>query len=191
VARPGALALHRWRRLDWRFLVPARAFGTVACAGEVDDELRTALPLLTDDVRAPATAADWLALAETCDVVVLVRPSAAELHRALGALRPGGWLYAEVRRRALGGRPRTVPGWRAELERAGLQDVTAYWQVPPPGGPAAVSLASRTALEHVADRTGEGRAAGVRALLARGLLAAGLFPVTVAEGAVVGRRPVP
>jgi hypothetical protein len=81
-------------------LLPGLRSNRIAVAGAPDDELRAALRLLAEEVRHPRTAAEWQALSGTCDVVVLASPTPADLGPASEALRPGGWLYAEVHRRA-------------------------------------------------------------------------------------------
>jgi hypothetical protein len=185
------LDLHRWRRLDWRFLLPTGTLDRIACGGAVDEELRAALPLLTPDIREPRDAAEWGGLAGSCDAVVLVRPTRDQLPPALAALRPGGWLYAEVARRTPIARPATVAGWRAAFIRAGLQDVSAYWHLPGPHGPSAlVALDAGTALRHLVGRHGEGRLSASRARLAGALLDVRLLAHAIEEGAVAGRRPL-
>lgn len=188
---PETLDLHRWRRLDWRLLMPELGITRVACGGAVDAELRAALPLLTADLREPRTPADWLALAGSCDAVVLVHPIRAELRMAVEALRPGGWLYAEVRRRPPVRGPATIAGWRAALRRAGLREVSAYWHLPGPNGPSEfVDLAAATALRHVVGRRGETRRRNIRARVAGALVTLGLLSFAIDEGSVTGRRPV-
>ena len=184
------LLLHRWRRLDWRYLVPSVGWARVGCGGAVDEELRSALPLLGADVHEVSSAAGWLGLAGTCDLVVLVDPSRAELASAVAAARPGGWVYAEVRRGSPGKRGRSLVGWRRALRREGLEQVSAHWHAPDPrSAEQIVPLASRPALRQALLRN-RGSRAGFRNTVGRVLLAAGLFPLVVPAGSVVGRRPV-
>jgi hypothetical protein len=171
-------------------LLPGLRSSRIAVAGAPDDELRAALRLLAEEVWHPRTAAEWQALSGTCDVVVLASPTPADLGPASEALRPGGWLYAEVHRRAARTAPWTVAGWRAAFSSAGLQDVTAYWHVPGPGGPSTiVPLDTVTAVRHVLGRRRAGRLGAARARVTGGPLAARLLPRLVREGSVVGRRP--
>lgn len=191
-AASAALDLHLWRRLDWRLLLPGLRTTRIAVAGAVDDELLAALRLLADDVQLPRTPAEWHALSGTCDAVVLVCPAPTDVGMASGAVRPGGWLYAEVRGRAGRTAPWTVAGWRTVFGDAGLQDVTGYWHVPGPGGPSTiVALDAVPAVRHVLGRERSGRLGTARARLAGGPLAARLLPRLVREGSVVGRRPLP
>lgn len=186
----GPLTLHRWRRLDWRFLLPAPEVGRMACAGAADDELRDALPLIAKEVLEPRSSADWRALTGTCDAVVLVRPTLDELRQAVPALRPGGWLYAEVRRSVLAARPRTLAGWRPVFERAGLTDVAVCWHAPGAREPATiVDVDAATALRHVLGLGRGGRLGALRILIATGLLRLGLLSPSLVEGSVTGRRP--
>ena len=192
VADPDApsLLLHAWRRLDWRFLLPTDAYARVACGGAVDQALREALPLLAGEVHEPATPSDWRALAGTCDVVVLVEPTAAQFRAAVGALRPGGWLYAEVRRTARTSGPRSLVGWRRAAVRAGLVEVCAHWHAPSLTAPLRiVSLDAPAALRHALRRPSGGIGSLLRAALVRTLVATGLFPLAVPTGSVIGQRP--
>ena len=189
---PGILELHRWRRLDWHLLLPEFSASRVACAGAVDDELRNALPLLAGELHEPRTPADWRSLSGTCDAVVLVRPARTDLHRAAELLRPGGWLYAEVRRMTFASRPGTVPGWRAELVRLGLRDVSAHWHLTGPAGPTTlVSLDSRTAVRAAIRQREGGRLGSTPGRVTEGLLDLRLLPWVIREGSVAGRRPLP
>ena len=186
---PGLL-LHRWRRLDWRFLVPSVEWTRIACAGAVDDELRAALPLVAPQVHEPTTAADWSALSGTCDVVVLVAPTPAQVQLAVTALRPGGWVYAEVRRTLRLSGPRSLLGWRRAFVHAGLDRVEAHWHAPGlTDTQRVVSVDATTAVRHALGGQG-GLSRRVRAVVTEVLLRCRLFPVAVPEGSVVGRRPL-
>jgi hypothetical protein len=181
--------LHRWRRLDWRFLFPSTEWTRVACAGAVDDELREALPLLGPEVHEPRSAADWMSLAGSCDVVVLIDPTPEQLRLAVGALRPGGWLYAEVRRALRPSGPRSLLGWRRAFVRAGLEPVSAHWHTPGLAGTERIiSVDAATAVRHALRGQG-GLLRRVRAGVMDLVLLCRLFPVVVPEGSVVGRRP--
>jgi hypothetical protein len=186
-----ALRLHRWRRLDWRFLLPAATPTRVAGAGAVDDELRASLPLLTPDVHFPTTASDWAEITGTCDVVVLVEPDRDELVRAVAAARPDGWIYAEVRRRPPWSRgPRSLVGWQRALRGAGLADVAAHWHAPDLATATRIVRVDATlAVDGALGRHSGAGLSSLRPALARLLLRCGLFPLAVAEGSVIGRRP--
>jgi hypothetical protein len=187
-----SLLLHAWRRLDWRFLLPTDAYARVACGGAVDQDLREALPLLAGEVHEPTAPWDWDALAGTCDVVVLVEPTPAQLRAAVHALRPGGWLYAEVRRTVRTAGPRSLVGWRRATVRAGLVEVVAHWHAASLTEPQRiVSLDAPMALRHALRRSSGGIGSLLRAGLVRTLVAAGLFPMAVPAGSVIGRRPGP
>jgi hypothetical protein len=183
------LELHRWRRLDWRFLVPTVGWTRVACGGAVDDELRAALPLLGADLHEASSASDWRALSGSCDVVVLVHPTPDDLRWAVTATRPGGWVYAEVRRATTWTRPRSLLGWHSALRRAGLEDVSAHWHDPDPqNAKQIVPVDVRAAVRH-AMLSNRGPRGGLRNTVGRVLLTAGLFPLAVPAGSVLGRRP--
>ncbi|SDC39519.1 hypothetical protein SAMN05660690_1254 [Geodermatophilus telluris] len=183
------LPLHLWRRLDWRFLLPSTRLRVVACGGTPDDDLLAALRLLQVDVVRPGP--DWRPVADAApDVVVLVQPTAADLAAAAAAVRPGGWVYAEVRRDLHAAGPRTLLGWPRAFRAAGLTDVVAHWHAPdlrtcsrmvPLDAPALV----RDALS----RHGAVRFGRALSLAGRAAVALGVFPAGVPEGSTVGRRP--
>lgn len=184
------LLLPRWRRLDWRFLLPAIAPDRVACAGALDEALLQALPLLAPTVLTVRTPGDWSALTGSCDLVVLIRPQPADLAGAVATLRPGGWVYAEVRRELGGRAPRTLAGWRRRFARAGLEEVTAHWHAP--GFEACSRIISVDARAVVRDALGRHEAVRFGAVVSavgRLALRLGLFPLAVPEGSVIGRRP--
>jgi hypothetical protein len=186
-----ALQLHRWRRLDWRWLLPVPEVGDVVLAGPADALLVDALPLLGSSVHRVERREDWSAVAGSADLVVLVQPGDADLRGAVAALRPGGWVYAEVRRdlRAPRGR-RTLLGHRAALRRAGLVDVTAHWHAPDFASCSRiVALEDRTVVRDALGRHQVVRFGAALSLAGRTALRLGLFPLAVREGSLVGRRP--
>lgn len=165
----------------------AVAPGDVLLAGRPDDELRAALESAASTVVAAAAGAGAV------DAVVLVAPTPGELRVGFDALRPGGWLYAElappVRRLARRRRPVGPAGARAALRAAGATDVRTVWCWPsftdalelvPLGGagPLRASLARRRA----------SRASRLRALAVRTASAAGAFERLAPSVALVGRR---
>jgi hypothetical protein len=187
---PGGLLLHRWRRLDWHFLLPSSEWTRIACGGRVDDELGRALPLLAPEVHEVASAADWSALSGSCDVVVLVEPTPAQLALAVAALRPGGWLYAEVRRALRSSGPRSLLGWRRALVRAGLEQVAVHWHAPGLADTQRIiSVDAAVAVRHALGGH-ESFLKRLRAAVTEVPLRCGLFPVVVPEGSVIGRRPL-
>jgi hypothetical protein len=185
------LPLHLWRRLDWRFLLPTLTPAGVACAGAVDDDLAAALPLLGTTVHRITGPADWAALSEGVEVVVLVRPEPADLAAAAAAVAPGGWVYAEVGRDLR--RPRgfrTLPGWRRSFGAHGLIDVTASWHAPDLAHCSRIiSLDARTVLRDALLRYDAVRFGAALSVAGRLAVRVGAFPFAVAEGSVVGRRP--
>jgi hypothetical protein len=184
------LLLHRWRRLDWRFLVPTTGWAAVACGGKVDDQLRRSLPLLDAEVHEISSASGWPGLSGSCDVVVLVQPTDDEVRAAVTALRPGGWLYAEVVRSFARARPRTLLRWRRAFRRAGLEEVSVQWHTPDVSATEQIIRLDATAAVRHALRRNGGSHPGLRNTLARLLLRVGLLPLIVPSGSVLGRRPV-
>ena len=186
-----ALPLHRWRRLDWRFLVPTLQTAGVACAGDVDEELLAALPLLDPQVHRIREHGDWDRVAGACSVVVLVSPDRQDVHAAAVTVRPGGWIYAEVSRqiRRRSG-PRTLPGWRRAFRRAGLEEVTAYWHAPDFATCSRIiAVDADAAVREALSRYQDVRFGRLLSLAGRLALRLGLFPLAVREGSVLGRRP--
>src|SRR3954469_7822751 len=161
------LLLHRWRRLDWRFLIPTTGWARVACGGDVDDDLRRALPLLEAQVHEVSSASGWAALSGSCAVVVLVQPTHDDVRSAVTALRPGGWLYAEVARSATLARPRSLLGWRKAFQRVGLEDVSLQWHAPHVSATEQIiRLDAAAAVRHALRRNGGSRP-GLRNTVAR------------------------
>jgi hypothetical protein len=191
-AGPGptsSLPLHRWWRLDWRFLIPSSEWEVIGYAGRVDEELRQALPLLASRVEDVAPESGRVGPTGTCDVVVLVQPTHTELRSALRALRPGGWLYVEVRRTVALRGPRSLMGWRRACVRSGLEDVAAHWHSPDLAGTARmVAVDAGTAIRAMTGgaRTTRSR---LRGAALEALLRLRLLPAVVPGGSVVGRRP--
>ena len=180
------LPLHSWRRLDWRFLQPTLEPRSVGYGGAVDAALLTALRLL-DRNAAPVTQAPTQ---QRYDVVLLAQPDLEDLKAAASAVRPGGWLCAEIRRAgARRGGPRTLLGWRRAFRRAGFEEVRLHWHAPtldlsarivPLDEPAAVRS---TLHRHQGIRFGK-----AKSLVGQLALILGLFPAAVPEGTVVGRQ---
>ena len=177
--------------MDWQFLLPETEHGRVACAGDVDDALARGLALLGGTVHHVRSATDWHALAGSCSLVVLARPRPEDIDAALSALRPGGWLYAEIRRgRPFSRGPRTLSGWLRALRRAGLHEVAAHWHIPDVATssrivPFDAPVVVRDALLRLRSRR-FGTAISAAAHLAQRL---GTLPLLAPEGSVVGRRP--
>jgi hypothetical protein len=183
------LLLHRWRRLDWRFLIPTTGWARIGCGGDADDELRRALPLLDAEVRDLSVASSS-ALPETCDVIVLVHPTRAELRSAVPALRPGGWLYAEVRRAPTAAHLRSLRGWANAFRREGLEQVSVQWHAPDVGSAEQIiRLDATAAVRHALLRSGGSRP-GLRNIAARVALTTGLLPLALSSGSVLGHRPL-
>jgi hypothetical protein len=183
------LPLHLWRRLDWRFLLPSTRLGVVACGGTPDADLLAALRLLGVPVVRPGP--DWRPVAEAApDAVVLVQPDVADLAAAAAAVRPGGWIYAEVRRDLRAGAPRTLLGWPRAFRAAGLTDVVAHWHAPDLATCSRmVPLDAPSLVRDALSRHGAVRFGRALSLAGRVAVALGVFPAGVPEGSVVGRRP--
>ncbi len=185
------LPLQAWHRMDWRFLLPSLTPSAVACGGAVDEDLLSGLSLLGRPVHQVVSPEDWRDVSGRCDVVVLVRPDRDQFRAAVAAVRPDGWICAEVRRARPWSRgPRTLRGWRRQFQRAGLHDVAWYWHVPDVATSSRiVSLDSRATVRDVLLRHGGVRFGRVLSVLARLALRLDLLPLALPEGSLVGRRP--
>jgi hypothetical protein len=186
-----AQRLELWQRLDWRFLLPELDGGPIACAGRPDEQLTAALTLLGSRIHHVTEPREWESLEGTLSLVVLVDPTPADLRHAAAACRPGGWVYAEIRRSARPGRgPRTLRGWQRAFAAAQLDSVTVHWH--------ALRIATSSRIVPVAAvgavRHALGQHQGVRSrrvleVIGRLALRTGLFTVVIPEGSVIGRRP--
>ena len=106
------------RRVDWRFLLPdpsPRRTMSFAPAG-----FRQAVELIADTVLEPT------AMADGCDLAVLMNPDADTLRTAWSVLHDGGACYAEWS--SLRGRDAETV--RRNLEAAGFEHVRCYWAWP-------------------------------------------------------------
>lgn len=185
------LPLHLWRRLDWRYLLPVHRVGDVVLAGPADDLLEAALPLLGTSSCRIERREDWPSVREAADVVVLVQPDDDDLRGAVAALRPGGWVYAEVRRDfRLPRGQRSLVGRRRAWRRAGLVDVAAHWHAPDFATCSRiVDLDQHTVVRNALGRHQAVRFGAALSLAGRTALRLGLFPLAVREGSLLGRRP--
>jgi hypothetical protein len=188
-----ALLLQASRRIDWRFLLPRPQLACIVYIGRHDAALIGALRAHADltivgaDTDQPSPSA--------FDLAALKDASLGSISAGRDLVRPGGWVYAEVRRvlRRHGAAPagaRPVSRWRRAFVDTGLTEVTAHWHVPnhdaaaflvPLGDPAGVRLVLR---RH------QGSAAGhAKAMAGRLLAATGLVELAVRDASVLGRRP--
>jgi hypothetical protein len=177
--------------MDWRFLLPRLDPSAVAYGGAVDEDLKSGLSLLGCPVHRVTSPEGWRDVSGRCDVVLLVRPSREQFRAAAAAVRPEGWICAEIRRRRPWSRgPRTLHGWRREFERAGLDEVAAYWHVPDiPTSSRIVSLDARATVRDVLLRHRGVRFGRALSMGARLALRLGLLPLALPEGSLLGRRP--
>ncbi|WP_041241281.1 aminoglycoside phosphotransferase family protein [Geodermatophilus obscurus] len=186
-----SLQLHSWRRLDWRFLLPALGDGPVVLAGRPDEELRAALPLLGLPVHRVTSDQDWEAVGGTASLVVLIDPTPKDLGSATGACRPGASVYAEVRRslcRLQG--PWTLMGWRRAFAAAGLEEVSAHWHARTIDRSARIiPVEARGAMRHALAQHQGSWLRRILAATARAAVGVGLLPALIPEGSVVGRYP--
>lgn len=187
------MPLDLWRRLDWRFLLPCPQLNTVVCAGIVDEELVEALRVLDSRLVHVTAPSHWGRVeAGSCGVAVLVRPTPADLEAAMAAVRPGGWIYAEIYRHMtpLASGPRSLRGWLRAFERAGLEETAAHWHAPSIGARSRiVPLESKMSVRDALNQYHGLRFGWSKSMLGKVALLSGLFPIVVPEGSVLGRRP--
>lgn len=184
-----ALALHTWRLLDWRFLLPVQP-RSVGYAGAVDGKTAAALRLLDPAATrlhaGPAASPD-----NSYDVVLLKEPDMKLFEEAAAAVQPGGWMCVQAERSLLRRQgPRTLAGWKRTLERRGFEDVNVYWHATTLDSPARlVPVASPAAVRDTLSQHEGVRFGLAKAVLARAALALRLFAAAVPAGSVIGRRP--
>jgi hypothetical protein len=190
-----ALLLQASRRVDWRFLLPRPQLAATVYMGRSDAALIAALrahadlTILGEERLRPPTS--------SFDLAVLKDASLGSIRAGRDLVRPGGWVYAEVRSVrwghgpvAIGARP--VSRWCRAFAQAGLTEVTAHWHVPNHDAAAfLVPLGDQGAVRLVLGRH-QGSASGrAKAILGRVLAAAGLIELAVRDASVLGRRPLP
>jgi hypothetical protein len=184
------LVLHRWRLLDWRFLLPDPQPWTVGYGGATESAMEGALRLLDPD--AVLIEDEDGTSSRTFQVVLLSYPDSRLFQAAIGAVQPGGWLCVRARR-SLGTRrgPRTLLGWQRHLRRHGFQDVCVNWHAPTLDFPTRiVSVGSRAAVLDTLRRHKGIRFGRMKQCIGRMALNLGLFAAAIPEGTVTGRRPV-
>jgi hypothetical protein len=188
--------LAAWQEIDWRFTLPAGELRTVAFVGPLPAGEARALRALGAEVAPgdgdpagprPGTGAQ-------ADVVVVTAATPDALDAALRAVRPGGWalvrLATGLRRGRRGVAVDTGPGWERRLRRGGLGDVTAFWHAPSRTTCSyIVPTRDRDGLAFVLRRWHGIRLGRLKSLVARALLAAGLFPYAARHVTVAGRVP--
>ena len=183
---PGRLA--SIRRVDWRFLLPPAAFGTVAMVGTGDDEVMSALRQVAGRVVGPVDAGGT-GDEPAADLVVTIAATRDVLECALRLVPAGRWIYA-------GAGPRRAPGRAplrevaAALRSAGFVDIRRSWHWPnEPAALEIVPLDDARAVRLTLDRRRSGRAARVKAAMASVALRLHVLGRVVPGWSVVGRRP--
>jgi hypothetical protein len=190
-----ALLLQASRRVDWRFLLPRPQLAATVYIGRSDASLIAALrahadlTIVGEDILPSSTS--------SFDLAVLKDAPLGSVPAVRDLVRPGGWIYAEVRSVrgrhgpiAIGARP--VSRWCRAFADAGLTELTAHWHVPNHDAAAfLVPLDDRGAVRLMLRRH-QGSAAGrAKAIVGRVLTAAGLIDLVVRDASVLGRRPSP
>ena len=171
------------RRADWRFLLPDPELGRVACV-TTDAELAEACSRLAASTVLLSVPEDGEPGA--FDIVVLTGPSPADLASAVALLRPGGWIYVELRPPLF--RRRGTRDWIIAMERLGLVGVEAHRHWPDfSSAVEIVPLADACAIQNMLLR--RTAAASVKKVVARLLSAAGLLGLVAPCASLIGRAP--
>lgn len=188
-----ALLLQASRRIDWRFLLPRPQLTCIVYIGRHDAALIGALRAYAD-LTIVGSDTDQLS-PSSFDLAVLKDASLGSISAGRDLVRPGGWVYAEVRgvlrrhRAALAG-ARPVSRWRRAFVDAGLTEVTAHWHVPNHDAAAFLVPLDDPAGVRLVLRRHQGSAAGhAKAMAGRLLAAIGLIEFAVRDASVLGRRP--
>jgi hypothetical protein len=149
------------RRIDWRFLLPDPDLGRVACIGVTDPKLLESLRLFSAELVTSESGRGGSSEA-AYDLLVLQNPREDSLDAASGLLRPGGWLYLEVKKSL---KPvethasRSARGYARALRKRGFVDVGTYVHWPDfPSCRAIVPLDDAAAVRHGVSRARTGQA---------------------------------
>lgn len=191
----GALALHLWRLLDWRFLLPGLQARMVGYGGSIGSELDSAIHLLDPgavEIRVPQRSSDGpVSTGGQFDLVLLAAPNRALFRSAGLAMEPGGWICVEARRSLLAkSGPRTLNGWKRAFARDGYEDVAVYWNAPSLDAAARlVPVTSEAGIKDTLSLHKDVRFGGTKAFAARLALALGMFELAIPGGTIVGRKP--
>ena len=183
------LTLHLWRLLDWTFLLPDPQPASLAYGGTLSSNEERALAMLDPGCRRLAGTGPKPAV----EVVLLASPTYRQARAGAAAVVAGGWICIRHRRSFRPWRrPITLAGWRRFLERRGFGEVSVNWFAPGLERPARiVPAASKGAVMDTLSRHQGLRWGAAKAAIGRLAFGLGLFPVAVAEGAVVARRLEP
>lgn len=125
--------LQKSRRIDWRFLLPDPSLGHVAYAGNTCESLIEALTLFSESLTRIETTAPVTQVDSGYDGVVIKETASDDvLRRCTTLLKPGGFLYIELRQaRADRLLRRLQPGKvLTAIERLGYTDGQAHWHWP-------------------------------------------------------------
>lgn len=196
------------RRIDWRFLLPEGSLGRVGCFAPANKDLLTALQYFSDSLtilssQEPGDAG--MGNAEVFDLTVIPGTAGTALEAVKTMLKPGGYLYWEVRRsnRRRGGakgakksfsRLAHVRRYAEYLHGLGFEDIAIHWHrpgfanckefIPLP----ALILEEKTALQYAFSRGQSGLAGRLKLLAGRMALNSGLLPRLVPCFSVVARK---
>jgi hypothetical protein len=172
-------------------LLPSVELGRLLYVGRPSVLLDEALNRVARDVRVVAAAnfaERGFDAGENADTISLSRtePGGGALARAYSALRAGGWLVASIRH----------PVWRTpragvrHLSHLGFANISVYWHAPSFDRSAyLVSLDDAAAARAVLARYQDVRFGREHALVARGLLRAGVIGLVARDTTVVAQRP--
>jgi hypothetical protein len=176
------------RRVDWRFLLPATAFGTVAVVGHLDEAVLAGLERVAGRVVGPG-GDDRPADEPPPALVVTIAATRSVLEAALRRVPAGGWIYTGAGPRGARGTA-SLREVAAALRSAGFVDVRRSWHWPSEAAALEiVSLDDTRAVRLTLDRRRSGHAARLKATVAGVALRLHLLERIVPGWSVVGRRP--
>ena len=172
------------RRVDWRFLLPETALGTVLVVEPVEQGLLAALRLAA---RSVTTTGEDAAPARP-DLVVAIGPDDRALRAAIGQVPDGGWLYVGSGA-GLAGRRVSLRGVARAAEDEGLIDIRRSWHWPTE--PSALEIAPLDdvrGIRFALDRRRSRHVARLKARLAMIARRVGVLDAIVPGWSVVARR---
>lgn len=123
--------LQQSRRLDWRFLLPSPVLGDLGYFGVEGQPLHAALVAFSRSVT-PLYSDTATGIADLDGVVIKAQASPSQVSALARRVRPGGFLYIELRRRPLDValNRQSAGRYRMAITRLGFGDIELHWHWP-------------------------------------------------------------
>lgn len=181
------------RRLDWRFLLPDCRLPHVGYLGSARGSLLTSLEIFSDSLTQLEPDGSNAVDDRQFDVLVLEAPRRDTLRRVRRLVRPGGCLYAEIRRLVTGWRPAALlhpAAYAAAARESGFLDVELHWHWPDfERCTRMVPLGSGAGFGYLLSRGGDDAGSRLKAAAGHLLLESGMLGWCVTSVSIVARCP--